>query len=100
MADSIQDKISGITNTLGKKTDDLWNLITYGAKSYIDKETRADDTNVPDRADVSTGQASMVTSNANGNQIQQASSFSPATIMMVVGVGVVGLIVLKKAKVL
>lgn len=99
MADSIQDQISGISNTLSKKTDDLWNLITYGAKSYIDKETRADDTNIPDVADVQSGQASQVTSNANGNQLAQ-SSFSPTTIMVMVGVGVVGLIVLKKAKVL
>ena len=99
MADTTQNQATDQLNTLSSKSDQLWNLFTYGAKSYIDKETHKDSNNMPDKVDLTYGNHAP-SSNMNGSQPQNTpGGMSGKAVALMVGGVIVGLIVLKKAKV-
>lgn len=89
---SAQEKIAASANSLSTKTNDVWSLFTYGAKAYIDKETRADDKRAP-------GVEDLMYQNGYATPMQQNGSGGINPLLIggaLVGVVLVAVLVMRK----
>lgn len=95
------DIFSGIKSFAGDFLGDLKNVAIDAARAkYVDVETVDSDRNIPDQADVRAGYAVQAASDATGGTFKP--SFAGMTVGQWAGLSVaavVGLVVLKKAKV-
>lgn len=82
-------QIEQMNSNTSSKTDDLWSIFTFGAKAYIDKETRADDRHVPGVEDQYYG------SGYSQYQGQQAG-INPQTLLLVGAAAVVVFLIAKR----
>lgn len=91
------DLWSGAKNLLGDIKDFA---LDYGRAKYIDVETTQSDRNIPDEADLREGYAPQTASNATGGvYAPSVAGVDVKQVALIGGLGLLGLVVLKKAKV-